>query len=114
MSDEERRLVERVTTALDEGVANIDGATRAHLREARRRALAPRHEHRGWWLSLGGAVLTSVLVATLWLGRPVTSPAPVVPLEPQDFDLLTATDSLELYRDLDFYRWLAAEVPHAG
>ncbi len=113
MHDDDRQLIEQVRATLDEGVANLDGATRSRLAQARSRALAPRRRMRLWWLPAGGAVFASVLAAVLWLGQPVPLPGNGFN-GATDFELLTSTDSLELYQDLDFYHWLEEEGMHAG
>lgn len=110
MNDEE--LTRRVTRALDEGVDRLDGATRARLAQARRRALEVPNARRWLLPAMGGAALASVITAVLWLNRPVTEP---LPLAPQDFEMLTTGDRLELYQQLDFLRWLeATEGGHVG
>lgn len=113
MNDDERRLLERVRGALDEGAANLDGATRSRLAQARARALQPRHAVRLWWLPAGGAVFASVLAALLWLGQPAPLPGNGFN-GVADLELLTSNDGLELYQELDFYRWLEEEDVHAG
>lgn len=113
MRDDDGKLIEQVRAALDDGVANLDGATRSRLAQARAQALQRRPSHWRWWLPAGGAVFASVLAAALWLGQPASPPgngfAAVA-----DFELLTASDALELYEQLDFYQWLEEEGLHAG
>jgi len=113
MHDDDGKSIELVRAALDDGVANLDGATRSRLAQARAQALQARPRLWRWWLSAGGAVFASVLVAALWFGQPVPPPgngfAAVV-----DFELLTASDALELYEQLDFYQWMEEEGLHAG
>lgn len=113
MNDEERRLIEQVRTALDDGEARLDGATRSRLAQARARALEPRRAAWRWWLPAGGAVFASLLAAVIWLGQPAQVPGNGFGAV-ADLDLLTAGDNLELYQELDFYRWLEEEGAHAG
>jgi negative regulator of sigma E activity len=101
MTDDE--LTRRITGALDEGTVRLDGSTRSRLAQARQRALAAPHARRWVLPATGGAVLASVVAAALWLSQPVSTSLPV---EPQDLEMLTAGDRLELYQELDFLRWL--------
>lgn len=110
MNDEER-LLAQVRTALDDGEARLDGATRARLAQARARALEPRRAAWRWWLPAGGAVFASLLAAVIWLGQPAPGNGFGAVA---DLDVLTSGDNLELYQELDFYRWLEEEGAHAG
>lgn len=103
--DKEARFIAAAKAALDHSTQQLDELTIARLRAARHKALAAR-PRRLAWLAAGGlatAALTATLVAFL-LFTPAVSP-PVTGLE--QFDLLSENDSLDLYRDLEFYRWLA-------
>ncbi len=105
MNDNE--LIGRITAQLDEGVATLDGATRSRLTQARYRALATRHRRIWIWPAAGGALLASLLGISVWLGQ-APSPAPVhsAPLASTDFQLLTDSDSIELYQEIEFLEWL--------
>lgn len=94
-------LIER----LDRGVEDLDGATRARLARARRRALVESDRRRGWreGLALGGLAVAGLAVVAVLLWQPPSSPA-AVPLA--DVELL-ASEEYELVEDLEFYLWLA-------
>jgi hypothetical protein len=104
MNDEqENRLLRAVRDELDRGAASLDDLALARLRAARRRALDARP--RRTWLVAGGiaaGALAAGLAAILML---TPTPAPPVPGLEQ-MDLLSAAD-LDLYKDLEFYHWLA-------
>lgn len=103
--DKESRFIAAVKANLDHSTQQLDERTIAGLRAARRKALEVR-PRRLTWLAAGGlatAALTATLVALL-LFAPAAAP-PVSGLE--QFDLLSENDGLELYRDLDFFHWLA-------
>jgi len=109
--DKESRFIAAAKTALDRSTQQLDELTIARLRAARRKALEAR-PRRLAWLAAGGlatAALTATLVAFL-LFTPAVAP-PVTGLE--QFDLLSDNDGLELYRDLEFYRWLAEHADAA-
>jgi hypothetical protein len=103
--DKESRFLAAAKAELDRSTQQLDELTLARLRAARLRALTP-HPRRRVWLVAGGlatAALAATLVAFL-LFAPAAAP-PDTGLE--QFDLLSENDGLELYRDLEFYRWLA-------
>ena len=103
--DKESRFIAAAQAELDRSVEQLDELTIARLRAARLCALEPR-PRRLTWLAAGGlatAALTATLIAFL-LFAPAAAP-PVSGLE--QFDLLSENDGLELYRELEFYRWLA-------
>jgi len=104
MSDEpETRLLRAVRAELDRSTADLDELTLARLRAARLRALAA-HPRRGWlWAGgLAAGALAAGLAAFLLLAPPAAPPAPGL----EQIDLLSAAD-LDLYKDLEFYHWLA-------
>jgi len=106
MSDREEELIKRVRAELDRGAASLDELTVARLRAARKRALdAPRGRRVGW-LATGVGVATATAGLAAWL---VFTPAGVAPMQGVEaLDLLTEADP-ELYRELEFYRWLAEQ-----
>lgn len=109
--EKEARLVAALKRELDRSAEELDGMTIVRLRAARLRALDARPRPRAWLLAggLAGTGLTAALVAIL-LMTPAMAP-PITGLE--QFDLLSENDSIDLYDNLEFYRWLAAR-PDAG
>lgn len=108
--DKESRFIAATKAELERSAQQLDELTIARLRAARRNALDAR-PHRVAWLAAGGlatAALTATVVAFL-LFTPAAPP--VAGLE--QFDLLSENDGLELYRDLEFYRWLAEHADAA-
>ena len=111
MSDEQKneaRFIAAVKRELDRSTEALDTLTVARLRRARLRALDAGARPRTWLIAggLATATLGAALVAVL-----VFAPAAAPPLASlEQFDLLSENDSLDLYEDLDFYRWLAART----
>ena len=105
-------FISRVKIALDRSAGTLDAKTRARLRAARREALAQAQAPRGFaprWLVPVGAVTALAVVAALGLWwMPIAAPPPMA-ASVEEAELLFATDNLELYQNLDFYRWLAAK-----
>jgi len=114
----EKVLVESLKKILDETEAQTDPFIRMRLRSARFRALEVLESPVPWysrfprWATAGGLVTAMALVLTLslWTSKEHFN----VPTgQVEDLELLTTKEQLELYKDLDFYRWL--ETPdHTG
>jgi hypothetical protein len=109
--DRESRFIAAARAALDRGTQQLDERTIARLRAARLRAIDARPRRRAW-LATGGlatAALSAALVAFLLFAP--AAPPPATGLE--YLELLGENDGLELYRDLEFYRWLAEHADAA-
>jgi hypothetical protein len=114
--DPDDEIARRARAALDRSIEEIDPATRARLVAARRTALEgldqPRRDFAG-----RGALATAaafgaaglVLAASWWLRKPAEPIALEGALD--DVEILADGDDLELYDELEFYRWLDAEEP---
>ncbi|HOI14838.1 MAG TPA: hypothetical protein PK036_00710 [Geobacteraceae bacterium] len=113
MSGEEKDRVfaERMRKLLDESAVRPDEQTRMRLRSIRLKALEVAEQGMPWylrfprWVTAGGLATAMVLViaVSLWMGTGRNA-LPVTQVE--DLDILTNNEQLELYKDLDFYRWL--------
>lgn len=106
--EKEARFVAALKRELDRGSEALDGMSIVRLRAARLRALDARPHPRAWLLTggLAAAGLAVALIAVLLLAPAVAPP----PAGLDQFDLLSENDSLDLYEDLEFYRWLAARA----
>lgn len=106
--EKETRFVTAVKRELDRSTETLDGLTLARLRGARQRALDAQPPPRRWLLAggLATAALSAALVAVLLFMPALAPPLP----DPEQFDLLSENDGLDLYDDLEFYRWLAARA----
>ena len=117
MSEED--FLAEVRNTLDRSTESLDPETLRRLRAARFGAIEMAGAgsmswfrlHR--WITAGGLTTITVLALgiSLWLGSPVQNP----PLrQPDDLEILTSQDQLDLYKDLDFYRWLDKEASVTG
>ncbi len=115
MSEERGSLEARIKRVLDQEIEQLDAITRSRLARARARALAPvtAPAPLRQWAPIGGVVLASALAIVLWWGEGGETPQRPA-LAPGDFELLTATDSLQLFEELDFFLWLEEEADRAG
>jgi hypothetical protein len=82
----------------------LDGRTRSRLTQARHAALAVAQQRRMAlpWLLPAGATAAAAIVAVL-VAR---GPEPEQQTAVDELDIVTAEDSLEFYRDVEFYAWL--------
>jgi hypothetical protein len=102
----EEALLRQVKSALDAGSETLDAATCTRLRAARAHALRQRHARQPWllWPAAGAALAAAALLSWgLWFNAPVSH----TPAALEQLELLSSTENLELYTDLEFYQWLA-------
>lgn len=115
--DRDRITAEKIRQKLDAGASRLDAGTLARLQEARLRALtSARRDRRGRlslpfvprWLTAGGLAAAAVVILSVsfWVATPRT-PLPIQ--QTDEVEILTSQEHLDLYADLEFYRWLAAD-----
>jgi hypothetical protein len=123
--DAETRLAKRSREVFDDAVANLDGATRSRLNQARQAALqaAQGHPHstRRWLIPAGSAaalVLATVVVVQLTqnssqqvAGNADLSVARANAVD--DLEIVTADADIDLLKDMDFYAWLDTQDMNA-
>jgi hypothetical protein len=111
-------FVDRLRGLLEDGEAPVDERIRMRLRSARIRALEAAEERQPWyarfprWVTAGSiATLVVIIMAvSFWVGKGGS----IIPQDQvENIDLMTQKEQLELYKDLDFYRWLETDS-HAG
>ncbi len=108
----EEEMVETIRETLDKSVTELDTRTAERLRRARLTAVEaagtaiPRWFGIPRWAAASGITAFAVLVLTLslWLAVPRQN-TQVAQVE--DMDILAANEHLEVYENMDFYRWLA-------
>lgn len=109
--ERDRELLEKVRATLDASTEDIDAATLRRLRQSRLDALEAAGAKRRLfflprWATAGGVATVAVLgvAASVWL----SATRPVLPeKQVEDLEIITAKEQLDLYADLEFYRWLA-------
>ncbi|HET7175468.1 MAG TPA: hypothetical protein VFK21_05605 [Gammaproteobacteria bacterium] len=116
----DENLTRRAREVFTASVAGLDAGTLARLRAARLKALEaaehplPRWQQLGWRLPAGAVALVFVAVVGGFL---ITNPGPATPdaASPfaagnnEDAPVVTAGDNLDMYADMDFYQWMAAQ-----
>ncbi len=116
----EEEFLSRVKTTLDASSERLDELTQARLSAARRRAVeAATHQerlqigeilslrwlsqHRGLVATAATITLATAFMLSLNFSEPQTA---VVTAQLEDLELLSSSDDLELYENLDFYLWI--------
>jgi len=111
--DRDERMIEVVKGHLDAGIDALDDWTTARLRDIRLRAVEAaegKRERFGFprWFAVGGlaTAAVAVLVVGLWMtDRPRESTVATV----DDIEIVASQEQMQLYEDLEFYRWLATQ-----
>lgn len=116
----EENLVRRAREVFNASVAGLDAGTLARLRAARLKALdaaghpLPRWQRFGWRVPAAALALAVVAVAAGFLvvdlapGSSGTS-SPFASGNNDDAPVVMTTDNLDMYADMDFYQWMAAQ-----
>jgi hypothetical protein len=108
----ETAFLRQVRKDLDQSCAALDGQTLSRLNRIRHTALERKTaRHRSpLLLPFGGLVTASVLVFAVMLNDTPPEPTEGVPAaaeQLEDMDLLSASEGLDFYEELEFYQWLA-------
>lgn len=101
-------FINKAKSLLDDAADNLDEKTMSRLRQARIRALESAKDGASinWMIPASGlaAVATvSVLTISIWTAKPVEHELADAF---NDIELLTSTESLEFYEELEFYAWI--------
>jgi hypothetical protein len=114
MSDPEKLFLEKVQGLLDEGAKNLETQTERRLEEIRAGALSMAVEKRSrfflprrWVLAGSFALATLTAAALFFFLSPSTETLPTGELE--DLEIITSRERLDIYQNLDFYRWLGSK-----
>jgi hypothetical protein len=120
MNSPGKNLEQRARELYREASQHVDPATVARLRAARREALAsaraPKHHSSRWLIPVGAFAMLGFAALMVWQPpsqRAVTQPPHAIAAETGvdlDNDLPPDAEQTDpnLYQDLDFYGWLAA------
>jgi hypothetical protein len=110
----EYKIIDGIRESLDRQVNELDDRTLLALKSMRLQAIDSLEHKRGFfgiprWVSATGIATAVVLVAAVSLV--FVSPRSTMQVKsPEEFEILSnSKEQQELYRDLDFYRWLAEE-----
>jgi len=120
MTNRETQFIERARASLDARAASLEPHLASRLRAARRRALEAHQPqtHYGW-MSAAATALVMVMAVGIWFTHDIGQQADSLAelphtANPTDLAMLTRVDDPELFKDLDFYRWLAQQAPSSS
>ena len=118
MNDANENLtLEKARAAFLESVATLDAGTLARLRAARERALEEVRTQTAFWrrpawslpLSAAAIVLAAVVAGVVWWNLDSQPGVPFATNNGEDMAIVLSNDNLDMYADMDFYRWLQAQ-----
>ena len=115
-TEQDKRFLKQIKKTLDKGSSRLDPGIQSRLTQIRFKAMESKSK--GWfpeWMYQPATKWASaacvLLLVVFYFGEPnKTHVGPGL----EDIDLLTSTDVLELYEELEFYAWLAEENMGAG
>jgi len=105
---EEKAFLAASKAVLDESARDLEPEVATRLRQARYRALETKSKSLRWLVPASGfaAVSVAIFAAALWLFQP----SRIVPVQSvEDLEILSSSENLELFDDLEFYHWLAEQ-----
>lgn len=113
----DNRLLAKARAAFRESVASLDIATLQRLREVRERALQQARTPPAVWrrpawgasLSVAAVVVAAVIGALVWWNLNSQPSVPFAANNGEDMAIVLSNDNLDMYADMDFYRWLQAQ-----
>jgi hypothetical protein len=111
--DSDDAFLRQVRQDLDHSCAALDGQTLSRLNRIRHTALERKAVRRRspFLLPFGGLVTASVLVFSVMLSDRTQDPVETAPAaaaeQLEDMELLSASEGLDFYEELEFYQWLA-------
>ncbi len=106
----ENELSENISRELDDSLDALDANTLSKIRQVRARAVDKAKTSRTNWsinqpgLLFGGLATVCVMVLAVVLLINAPTSIQVVPVD--DIELISSSDNLELFEDLEFYEWL--------
>ncbi len=110
-SQSNEEFTREVKRQLDASLEQVSPQTLRRLQAARQQALNGKvRTHRPWlafprWVTTGGlaTAVVAVLTVSLWVAVPRQQPQTV----DEELDRIATKEQMELYEDLEFFRWLA-------
>lgn len=102
-SDNNQEFTSTVKQAFEASIKELDEDTVAGIVRCRRHALEQPAARTAWFLLPAGALAILALAAVLVF---TISQQEVNGLYAEDLEMLSSSESLDFYEDLEFYQWL--------
>ena len=108
--DNDDKLNSNIRQSLDESVDNLDANTLSQIRQIRAQAVDKvidnsEKSHINWLPVMTGALATAcVMVFAVMILLKSPTPMQILPVD--DIELISSSENLELFEDLEFYEWL--------
>ena len=109
-TNSEDKLNSNIRQSLDESVDALDANTVSKIRQIRAQAVEKAGSKHSIWLSnkqgflIGGMATACVMVLAVMLL--INSPTSMQTIPAEDIELISSSDNLDLFEDLEFYEWL--------
>ena len=106
----EQELNENIKQTLDNSIDEIDTATLAKVHQVRARAIdrIGLQNNNGFGFIAGGLAAACVMLFAVMIL--LQSPDNSQGLPANDIELISSSDDLELFEDLEFYEWLEQDA----
>ncbi len=102
----EDELKVTIKQALDESVDVLDANTLSRIRQIRSQAVEKAGtRYVNWFGIMSGALVTACIMAFAVMAL-LKSPTTMQSVSADDLELISSSDNLELFEDLEFYEWL--------
>ena len=113
-NEQEKRLLEKAKSLLSEAEETLDNQTKKRLERIRLDALSAAERPGAKfflpprWVTAGALATAAIagVVIFFWLRA---SPGDFPGKHAEDFEIITSTENIEFYENLEFYRWLATK-----
>lgn len=102
-SDNRKDFTSTAKQAFEASIDQLDADTVSAIARCRRYALEQPAARTAWLLLPAGAVATLALAVGLYFSVSLQN---ANGLNAEDLEMLSSSESLEFYEDLEFYRWL--------
>lgn len=99
----------RVKQGLDDSVRDLDANTLSKVRQIRFQAIEKANVKKTDWSGVMSGALATACVMVFTVAILLKTPA-IEPVSVDDFELISSSDNLELFEDLEFYEWLEDDV----
>ena len=118
MNDQKDQFEQRAQTLLQASAEQLDGQTRSRLTQARHAALdaLKKPQTKVWyWLTPATGAAAAAVLAVMLTVKPVHhgNMQTTAVTAADELEIVTAEDSLEFYRDVEFYAWLDTVLEEA-